>query len=707
MEADRTHPGSPTALALGLLAVAAAGCAGPIDEEAPPPKQDWLATVRGAEITLARSPELDDIARLEDARSTGGGRLVAYLQHADERVRRRAVVALGRLPFPEIGREVTEPLCKALEDPAVRTAAAFALGQRGDPVSGGVLLAYMNDPEAEMRARVVEAASKLPGNELHGDLVRALRDADLNVRIEAVLGTARWAPDELRDPDIDRALIDTLRPYTIAPDRTSRSAVEAELVWRILFALQRRGSELGRGAFLEYSTSDVPLERLFAVKGLGKLSSEPRVVAAAAAILTGEDAAEDWRVAYEATVALRALADPAGLDALIEATGFENNHVYAGALRALGAFPDHQDRTLSHLRRGLRDISGPVRIAALISLAEVLEPHEAVDAVERVLDSEDPVVRAGAAQAIALVDSPRTVEILRQLAADRNALVATRAVEGLGRRGGADARVLLHELLKSPDNGIRLAAVLALREDPDDTDAPYLIEAARTSTGDIATEIAFNVVESLGKTPGAPGATDFVRAALVDPRPIVRDVAARVLAEDLGMELGARPVLPRPEPTAIPLPGEGYPAWTENPLVELATSRGKMVFELFPAEAPLHVVNFLELAQAGEYDGTTFHRVVPDFVIQGGDYRGDGNGARPSRGEALRHELGERRYVRGSLGMPRNQDVDSGGSQIFVTHRPTPHLDGRYTIFGELRTGGTVLDAVQQGDRILGVRILP
>ena len=130
------------------------------------------------------------------------------------------------------------------------------------------------------------------------------------------------------------------------------------------------------------------------------------------------------------------------------------------------------------------------------------------------------------------------------------------------------------------------------------------------------------------------------------------------------------------------------------------------MFELFPAEAPIHVYNFLELARRGEYDGLVFHRVVPDFVIQGGDYRGDGNGARPWRGESLRHEIGPRKYARGSLGMPRYEDIDSGGSQIFVTHRPTPHLDGRYTIFGELRAGGDALDLIEVGDRILGLRIL-
>ena len=144
----------------------------------------------------------------------------------------------------------------------------------------------------------------------------------------------------------------------------------------------------------------------------------------------------------------------------------------------------------------------------------------------------------------------------------------------------------------------------------------------------------------------------------------------------------------------------------QMPIVEISTNRGVIVFELFPADAPLHVYNFLPLGRDNHYDNLGFHRVVPDFVVQGGDYRGDGNGARPWRGSSLPHEFGPRKYTTGSLGMPRNEDVDSGGSQFFITHRPTPHLDGRYTIFGELRAGGAVLDRIEMGDRILGVRIL-
>jgi len=250
----------------------------------------------------------------------------------------------------------------------------------------------------------------------------------------------------------------------------------------------------------------------------------------------------------------------------------------------------------------------------------------------------------------------------------------------------------LQTLLADSDNGIRLSAVTALVEHPDAGDLEPLERCYDTSTGDISTEIRFNVLRAAGKIGGEP-AKAFIVKGLLDTQPFVRRVAREELAK-----LGVTGSL---DDFALDLPH-----YDTNPLVDVVTSKGVMRFELFPDETPVHVASFLALAARDHYDGTPFHRVVPDFVIQGGDYRGDGNGGGTWKGksESLRHEITPRKYVRGSLGMPRNEDVDSGGSQIFVTHRPTPHLDGRYTIFGELRAGFDVLDAIEVGDTITDVK---
>jgi cyclophilin family peptidyl-prolyl cis-trans isomerase len=137
------------------------------------------------------------------------------------------------------------------------------------------------------------------------------------------------------------------------------------------------------------------------------------------------------------------------------------------------------------------------------------------------------------------------------------------------------------------------------------------------------------------------------------------------------------------------------------PVARIETERGVIELLLFPADAPITVHNFVTLARRHYFDGQRFHRVVPNFVIQAGDPRGDGNGG---PGYAIRDELNPHRYVRGTLGMALS-GPNSGGSQFFVTHAPQPHLDGGYTVFGQLRAGGQVIDRIVQGDRIVRITI--
>ena len=119
------------------------------------------------------------------------------------------------------------------------------------------------------------------------------------------------------------------------------------------------------------------------------------------------------------------------------------------------------------------------------------------------------------------------------------------------------------------------------------------------------------------------------------------------------------------------------------------------------SSAPLTVHNFVTLARRGYFDGQRFHRVVPNFVAQAGDPRGDGSGG---PGYAIRDEMNRRRYLRGTLGMALS-GPDTGGSQFFITHSPQPHLDGGYTVFGQVRSGADVLDRIVQGDPIVHVSV--
>lgn len=137
--------------------------------------------------------------------------------------------------------------------------------------------------------------------------------------------------------------------------------------------------------------------------------------------------------------------------------------------------------------------------------------------------------------------------------------------------------------------------------------------------------------------------------------------------------------------------------------VTLSTSKGDIELELFPQHAPQTVNNFVFLAQDGFYDDVTFHRVIPNFMIQGGDPTGSGRGGPGYRFEdefddnPLRHE-------RGVISMA-NAGPGTNGSQFFITHGPTPHLDGRHTVFGKVTKGQDVVDAIQQGDKIAKIAI--
>ncbi len=122
--------------------------------------------------------------------------------------------------------------------------------------------------------------------------------------------------------------------------------------------------------------------------------------------------------------------------------------------------------------------------------------------------------------------------------------------------------------------------------------------------------------------------------------------------------------------------------------------------ELFHQDAPLTVRNFLSLAEAGYFDGQEWPRVVPNFVVQGGDPRGDTSGG---PGYSIRDEIDRHRYGRGMLGMALS-GPDTGGSQWFLTHSPQPHLDGTYTIFGRVASGWEALDTLLPGDRIIRIR---
>ena len=134
-----------------------------------------------------------------------------------------------------------------------------------------------------------------------------------------------------------------------------------------------------------------------------------------------------------------------------------------------------------------------------------------------------------------------------------------------------------------------------------------------------------------------------------------------------------------------------------NPVIKISTERGDMILELFPDSAPKHVESMLNLINKGFYNGLTFHRVVPGFVIQGGCPLGTGTGG---PGYNIKAEFNSRKHLKGTLAMARAMDPDSAGSQFYICLEAQPYLDGQYTVFGQLRSGHDVPEKVRKGDKM-------
>jgi peptidyl-prolyl cis-trans isomerase B (cyclophilin B) len=141
---------------------------------------------------------------------------------------------------------------------------------------------------------------------------------------------------------------------------------------------------------------------------------------------------------------------------------------------------------------------------------------------------------------------------------------------------------------------------------------------------------------------------------------------------------------------------------TKTYLITMETSKGVIEIDLYPEHAPMTVNNFVFLAKEGFYDGVTFHRVISNFMIQGGDPTGTGRGgpgykfADETYGNPLKHKTGV-------LSMA-NSGPNTNGSQFFITHSSQPHLDGKHTVFGKVTNGMEVVNAIEQGDKMLTVK---
>jgi cyclophilin family peptidyl-prolyl cis-trans isomerase len=142
---------------------------------------------------------------------------------------------------------------------------------------------------------------------------------------------------------------------------------------------------------------------------------------------------------------------------------------------------------------------------------------------------------------------------------------------------------------------------------------------------------------------------------------------------------------------------------SSEPIATIQMADGGIIkMKFYPQDAPNTVKNFIKLAKKGFYDGLTFHRVVPGFVVQGGDPLGNGGGG---PGYTIKAEFNKQKHVKGAVAMARTPDPDSAGSQFYICLEALPQLDGQYTVFGQVTSGMDVVERIKVGDKMEKVTI--
>jgi cyclophilin family peptidyl-prolyl cis-trans isomerase len=397
----------------------------------------------------------------------------------------------------------------------------------------------------------------------------------------------------------------------------------------------------------------------------------------------------------------------------------------------------------------LRDPDANVRVSASQVLDRVLGPGR--DAWDAAFDADSSLAYRRGVVAAA-VRGGVILEIIDHDNADRWQRAGDwryRAAAAEAGEGTPISRVvdLTLPLTRDPDPRVRSVAYGVFSAWLDSADAShhpwrrqYIVEALRDEDC-VVRSIALGAMEHAAMAADAPIALRAYARAQQDSQPDARVAALQLLAGAWAHDSARFPDSVRSAIRALPVPsawlelsqassGSPWSSWRAalegraaphervwydsivravvlpslagHPIeARITTSRGVLEIELFGADAPLTVANFVALARSGFYGGTAFHRVVPAFVAQDGDPRGDGSGGPPW---AIRDELNRRRYRRGVVGMALS-GPDTGGSQYFLTLTPQPHLDGHYTVFGILREGFGVLDQITQGDAIRSVDI--
>ena len=709
------HPGPRRVFVGALLLVACAGCASApavVTPVTPQPmtfeqKMAWI--LRLEDDRVLRGPEPP--APPPPPPIKGRGRtaaaplppprpsLITLLSDSEARVRRRAALAVGRTRLPEAISELA-PLLTSDAEPEVRQMAAFAMGLIGAPTAAEPLTAALNDPDPLVHGRAAEALGQIAHKAAAAPIAAMMTT---HIKAGVLTGIAADDLEYPKPPAVEAvrlgmyALVRLGAYDVLAATMLDGNGRPVSQWWPVAYAFRRINDPRSGAVLLNLLQSDGAITRAFAARGLG-VAKELRAVKPLMTVVANEKESSSVRVeAARALADLNAGTADAALVKVVSSAGTDAN-LRLEVLSALG-----QLRSASAVEAFielLTDAWPSIRAAAITALART-DPDAFISAISGLDPDRQWSVRAALAAALGTLGDRRGESRLMEMLRDEDQRVVPSVLNALVAMNAATAEATLMTRLESDDIAVRQTAVAGLARlksanaidpllkayDRADKDPTYVVRAAILAA-----------VVDLDRVRAKP----LLDRALQDRDWAIRVRAAALLktidpATDVAAQIRPAPVVPLADLNEL----DRMVNPKVSPVAYIDTTKGMFQVELAVLDAPRTVLNFIALARRNFLGATPLHRVVPNFVVQDGDPRGDGEGG---PGYAIRDEINQLPYLRGTVGMALDWE-DTGGSQFFITHSPQPHLDARYTVFGRVVQGMDVVDRLQQWDQIRSVRI--
>ena len=645
-----------------------------------------LFTVAGYYIydmfrTRSTDEKRAEIIHLEDSRASLD-EFSSYLTDPNDTVRAQAALAIGRVGAKGAGEILFKLITSDVDDVAVQ--AAFAIGLTDEKSYAEKLLDVAFDAPSRVGAKLVASAGMLADSsqtEVHKLLTSYFDHPAPEVRKEACLALFRSNGKEEAD-----ALLQFLE-----------SENDDEVQVAGLFTLARLRVKDAFDFYESFLADSDPYVRSLAVRGIALSDSKEAI-----RYLTIALNDEDNNVVAQGIASLSTKKSETAQNKLLQKLSQEKDEKLTALI--IDGLLRQENYNGDEIVRGIitSNPTPQVTISAMNYLATV-EKDRAVMLIDSLMRNPDFRIRAATADAFAATGSDKVKPRLSALFSDKNVTVRASALTQLLQIDSANIDFYLEQALADsaymlPTIAIdeigtrKLTKYLPKLRDFSMTAKQYDVDVRRTLVSCAGSFLEDNKADT--------NALRILVNMALDKQYIVRKDAADVYKTVLGEN---RSEIIRSPQTRISVSKifDALKKYKTNPYAKIKTNKGDIEIELFFDVAPLTVLNFIDLADKSFYEGLSFHRVIPNFVAQGGDPEGTGWGGPDYM---IRCEYSPEKYIRGTVGIATS-GKDTGGSQFFITHSPQTHLEGRYTVFGQVISGMDIVDQLVIGDKILEVTI--